>query len=125
MVKIVKSKGCGNSPKNLLVQSLAVAIEMVDQTGFAACVSDEVCWLHPGRPIIKGASGASSQLRSQQSRVPAEIEVEHAISHGRAGAANGTVIFASGEKVRFCHFIEFTSIKGDRIGKISSFYEDC
>ena len=125
MIKIVKSKDCGNSPKNLLVQSLALAIEKVDQAEFAACVGDDICWVYPGRPLAKGASDASSQLRSQQSRVPTEIEVEHAISHGRVGAASGTVIFASGEKLRFCHFIEFTSIKGDRIGKVSSFYEEC
>src|SRR5690606_25092104 len=114
-----------NSPKNLLVQSLALAIETVDPAGFTACVGGDVCWLYPGRPTTEGASAVLSQLRSQQRRLPAKIEVQHAISHGRSGAAIGTVLFTSGEKVRFCHFIEFTSIKGDRIGRISSFYEDC
>jgi hypothetical protein len=123
MVKVRKSKDCGNSPKNLLVQSLAIAIEKGDPAGFSACVGDEVLWSYPGCPVARGVAEASSRLHDQRTRMP--VEIEHAISHGRSGAAHGAVKFASGAEVRFCHFMEFTSIRGDRIGRISSFYKDC
>lgn len=53
-----------------------------------------------------------------------KIEVEHAISHGKSGAANGQVQLASGKRIRFCHVVEFASAKADRIAKITSFYVD-
>lgn len=42
MTKVVESKDCGNSPKNLFVQTLAVSIERGDCAAFQHCVVEEI-----------------------------------------------------------------------------------
>lgn len=49
-----------------------------------------------------------------------EIEISHAISHGKIGAANG-VITVNGSKKPFAVFIEFASTKGT-LARNLSFY---
>jgi|UniRef100_A0A7C3DWB0 hypothetical protein len=124
MTKVVASKDCGNSPKNLFVQTLAISTEKGDGVEFDRCVVDDIAWVHPGRPILLGRVAASGLLRLVRSQAPVKIEVEHAISHGKAGAANGTVHLAPGERLRFCHVFEFANAKGDRVARITSFYAD-
>lgn len=91
---------------------------------FLRCVVDDVVWAYPGRPIIVGKVAATDLLCLARSQAPAKIEVEHAISHGKAGAASGTVQLASEERLRFCHVIGFASAKGDRVATITSFYSE-
>jgi hypothetical protein len=122
--QVIKSKDCGNSPKNLLVQTLAVSIEKADRAAFLRCVSDDISWAYPSRSPVVGRALASGLLESVRSQAPLKIEVEHAISHGRSGAANGTVQLASGVRMRFCHVIEFASAKGDCVARITSYYVD-
>ena len=122
MTEIVKSKDCGNSPKNLLVQELAVSIERADRAAFSRCISENIAWAYQGRSPVVGRASASELLESMRSQAPLMIEVEHAISHGRVGAANGTVQLASGTRIGFCHVIEFASVKGDRVARITSYY---
>ena len=124
MTKVVASKDCGNSPKNLLVQTLAVAIERGDGAAFLRCLAEDISWTYPGRAVVVGTVPATGLLMSARSQPPLKIEVEHAISHGRSGAANGTVHLASGARIRFCHVVGFASAKGDRVAKITSYYVD-
>lgn len=124
MMKVVKSGDCGNSPKNLLVQTLAVSIEKADRAAFSRCTSEDVSWVYPGRSAVVGRALAADLLRTLRSQTPMKIEVEHAISHGRCGAANGTVQLASRARIRFCHIVEFASVKGDRVARITSYYVD-
>ena len=109
MTKIVESKDCGNSPKNLFVQTLAISIERCNRAAFSRCVVEDIAWTYPGRSVIVGRDAAIGLLDSACSQAPVEIEVEHAISHGKSGAANGTVQLASGERIRFCHVVGFAT----------------
>lgn len=124
MTVVVESQDCGNSPKNRLVQTLAVSIESGDSAAFLRCVAEDISWTYPGHPVVIGKEPAVGLLESARSPAPAQIEVENAISHGRSGAANGTVQLASGERLRFCHVVGFASAKGDRVARITSFYVD-
>jgi len=124
MTKIVKSPGCGNSPKNLLVQTLAIAIEKSDRAAFSRCVTDDISWALPGRKTLEGRGAALAYLKTRRSAAPPKINVKRAISHGRAGAADGAVVLSSGLTRGFCHVVEFSSIKGDSIGSIASYYSD-
>jgi hypothetical protein len=124
MPKIVKTKDCGNSPKNLLVQSLAIAIETANATAFSRCVAPDVIWALPGRKSFSGKAACLAYLKSRLSASPKQISVRRAVSHGRAGAADGVIIPKSGFANSFCHVVDFASLKGDRISSISSFYSD-
>jgi hypothetical protein len=124
MTSVVESKDCGNSPKNRLVQTLAVSIERGNRAGFLRCITERISWLYPGKAAIVGSAATGDLLEAVRSQAPLRIEVEHAISHGKSGAANGIVHLASGSRIRFCHIIEFASVKGDRVAFITSYYVD-
>jgi len=97
-MKIVRSGTCGNSPKNAFVEELAIQVAAaLGKSG--ASVSDE------DYPVL--IYGESFDAR------PDEIVVFQAISHGKAGAANGEVRW--GDKVLgFAVSVTFKTLKGDR-----------
>jgi hypothetical protein len=96
MTKIVKSDGCGNSPKNLLVQSLAIAIETANASAFSRCVTTDVVWALPGRKSFVGKAACLAYLRSRKSSSPKQVRVRRVINHGRAGAADGMIVPKAG-----------------------------
>jgi hypothetical protein len=124
MPKVIKIADCGNSPKNLLVQALAVAIETSNATAFGRCVSEDVVWAVPGRRSFDGKAACLAYLKSRKRDVPKQVRVRRAISHGRAGAADGVLALASGFLRSFCHVVDFASAKGGRVSRISTYYSD-
>jgi len=124
MITISTSRDCGNSPKSLLVQTLAIAIECGDSATFAQCAADNVVWAYRERGAVVGKTNTIALLSFMREHTPARIEVMHAISHGKVGATNGRLELENGDEVRFCHIVEFASVKGERIAKINSFYSD-
>ncbi len=123
MTRIIKSAGCGNSPKNLLVQALVICIETANSPAFARCVSDDLDWAIPDRKSFVGKAAALAYLKNAKS-APRQVKVRRAISHGRAGAADGTLVLSSGLTRGFCHVVEFSSARGEKISSICSYYSD-
>jgi len=124
MPKVIKSKDCGNSPKSLLVQSLAIAIETSNAAGFSRCVTEDVVWSLPGRRSFDGKAACLAYLKARERNAPTQVRMRRAISHGRAGAGDGMLTMESGLTHSFCHVVEFSSVKGDRIASISSYSSD-
>jgi len=91
MPKVIKSSDCGNSPRNLLVQALAIAIETSNATAFGRSVSEDVVWSVPGRRSFDGKAACLAYLKSRKPDSPKQVRVRRAISHGRAGAADGVL----------------------------------
>lgn len=117
MTVIHGSKDCGNSPKNTFVQEIAIALESgeVNLENF----SEVVIWERSAGERITGRSALANALMVQTA--PAAITVDHAISHGRAGAASGEVTLANGEGRRFSHVLEFTNAKANCVSRIKSY----
>lgn len=124
MPKVIKSSECGNSPKNLLVQALAIAIETSNRSALARCISDDVTWAIPGRRSFDGKAAALAYLRSRSSAEVKKVVMRRIVSHGRAGAGDGTLVLQTGETFGFCHVVEFSNAKGQRISSISSYYSN-
>ena len=122
MAKVQKSEDCGNSPKNLLVQSLAIAIETCNASAFARSITEDVIWALPGRRSFSGKAACLAYLKARKPVTPKLIRVRRVISHGRAGAADGVLVMSSGHPHSFCHVVGFASIKGDNVSSISSYY---
>ncbi|MEL6587499.1 MAG: hypothetical protein AAFQ50_12705, partial [Pseudomonadota bacterium] len=49
------------------------------------------------------------------------LDVEHAITHGRAGATSGVATLPDGKTRRYSHVIEFTNTKANKVAKIKSY----
>lgn len=117
VTRIQESRDCENSPKNKFVQDAAIglAIGALDTD----MVAESIIWHGVNAKPIEGTVALKAKLDEQIS--PSAIVVEHAISHGRVGAASGVITFGNDNQKRFCHIFEFTSAKGNLIAEIKSY----
>jgi hypothetical protein len=118
MTAIQRSADCGNSPKNSLLEELTIALETADVPVINTLVTGQIVWNRIGQASIAGIDA----IRDALDPTPKldEISILHVVSHGRAGAVNGTTRSAAGE-VAFCHMFEFTNTKGDKVRSIDSY----
>jgi len=117
MTDVVRSSDCGNSPKNKLAEDIAIAMEVADVAFLTPFFDASTAWRRPDGERI-GAAAIIETLRT--AKPPSRVEVEHALSHGRVGAVSGSRKVGRAEE-RFCHVIEFSSVKCTGIRKIDSY----
>lgn len=118
MTQVTRSKDCGNSPKNELLEAFSIAVARKDLSLIGDLLAEDARWLPAGRkPVV----GKDAVARAITKYAPAtSLTIEHVISHGRAGAVNGYAEF--GRKRRaFCHVFEFSNARGDRIEAITTY----
>ena len=115
--KVEGSGDCGNSPKNKLAQDIAVGLE----TGAlsADLLADDVVWQGPDGKEIEGVEAVLTALG--RVKAPKQIKVDHAISHGKVGAANGVTTARNGKARGFAHVIGFTSTSAKKVAEIWSY----
>jgi hypothetical protein len=118
MTVISECAGCGNSPKNRLLQELVIAMARADLGEIEALVSQEVRWLVPGnKPVV----GAKAFCKAVTRHGPAtRLALAHVVSHGRSGTVDGVVEFG-GKSRAFCHVFEFGSAKGTDVKSITTY----
>ena len=112
MTRITRSADCGNSPKNKLVEELAIAIE----TGApeASSLADDLRWDRADGTALSGRDAVTAAMAAVAA--PEEIVIERIASHGKVGSALGR----SGSKT-FAHFFEFASAAAKTVARIESF----
>ena len=118
MMKVIRSSGCGNSPKQKLVEDMSVALAGADVGIMASLAVPELVWLHIGKKPIEGQGAVLSAIR--KSGPATEVAIDRVVSHGRAGAVNG-IITRSGKHTAFCHMFEFKNAKGTHVKSISTY----
>lgn len=120
-MKIITSEDCGNSPKNIFLQELAIALARADSRYVLDRVSEDVRWQIVGHRLIQGKSDLGTILLQQKTQGARELIIHHVATHGKAGAVNGTIKLEKGKNREFCHVFEFTSAKGNQVGEIISY----
>ncbi|MFN2204431.1 MAG: nuclear transport factor 2 family protein [Candidatus Promineifilaceae bacterium] len=121
MTRIVPSETCGNSPKNLFVQDLAIAFARHDIDFLLDNFSDDIRWHIVGDQELRGKDAVAEWLRSRQDSETAELVIEHAITHGRVGSVNGVTKCGQGGRNEFCNVYEFTSARATGVKAITSY----
>lgn len=116
MTKVNRSTDCGNSPKNKMVEDIGIALEIHDAEFLSTVLCDETEWNYSGSK--KAATEWRSRLGEKDK--PASLTIDHVMTHGKLGAVNGCVQRGEIEQ-RFCHVIEFTSTKCNRVKRIESY----
>jgi hypothetical protein len=121
MVKVTRSEDCGNSPKNLFIQSLAIALAKREIGSVLGSVSDDIRWHVVGKMRVQGKPDLVSAISSPMAPDLAAITVHHVVTHGKAGCVNGTLQTTGGLTIDFCDVFEFTGARGDRVKAITSY----
>ena len=119
MTKIVKSGDCGNSPKNQFAQDLAIAIAKRDSKFLLDVATDDFTWNKVGHQLIDNKESLEEVVLA--SKEVEEVVIDRVTTHGRVGAANGTLRYADGTSAGFCHVYSFGNTKGTNIRTITSY----
>jgi hypothetical protein len=110
MTRITRSADCGNSPKNLAFENLAVALEA--GTWGTDGPAGDIAWNRADGSRVTG----SDAIAAASAGSPDEIRIDHVVSHGRIGAVSGVT---DGEA--FAHIFEYTSAGMKQLARIDSF----
>lgn len=113
MTRIKGSSDCGNPPKNRFVQDVALMLE--SDRALKDSFAEDVALYREGHDPVVGDEAVSRAIRGTQ---PDAIEIHHAVTHGKVGAANGITVTADGRPREFCYVLEFTSTKASRVQTI-------
>lgn len=116
-IRITRSKDCGNSPKQKLLQDLAIAIGSADTELVKRLTAEDVSWCHSGRASLLGQAAVLKGLEKIGS--VDTIEIIDVVSHGKKGAVRG-IYAVSGKQRAFSHFIEFTNNKCTEVMTINT-----
>ena len=115
--KIHRSKDCGHSPKQKLLENFAVAIACADAKTVEQLTSADAVWQRPGRKPVAGQPAVIKEVGKL--KPVSELQIESVVSHGRKGAVAGS--FTTDGKTRaFSHFMEFTNTKCTQIAELRS-----
>lgn len=117
MTEVNRSTDCGNSPKNRMVEDIAVALETGDTNFLSTILDSGAVWNYSGRREASGEDILSELHRQDKQDV---LTIDHVMSHGKLGAVNGHAKRGKTEQ-RFCHVIEFTSTKCNKIWRVESY----
>jgi hypothetical protein len=120
MTKIIASGDCGNSPKNQLLEKLAIALALGNVAALEL-LSADVDWQQVGQTQQRGHDAVQQHLAQIANEPIAELQIEHVVNHGKAGAVNGSLRYTDNRCVMFCHMFEFSNAKGTAVKQIRSY----
>jgi hypothetical protein len=113
-MRINRSSDCGNSPKNQFAEDAAIAIMTDDRAALAKIMVEGRTPLLVGSPrrtvtdLLVAASGKSAAQA---------ISIKTVVTHGRAGAVEGTIDHHGGTARHFCLVLRFASAKADGVSE--------
>ena len=119
MIEVIGSKDCGNSPKNQFVEKIAIALETGDWDFLGEVLSEGAVWELTDKRAAEGDS-LRAHIQSSGKEVSL-VKIDHVISHGKSGSANGYIQDEKGKVLHFCHIIEFKSAKCVKINRVCSY----
>lgn len=117
MTKVTRSKDCGNSPKNGMVEDIAIGLETGDTGLLATLLDDGASW-----NCSDNSDTCAEDILASLGKLsdPKALTIDHVMSHGKVGAVNGHTTHGNNIQ-RFCHVIEFTNTKCNRVTRIESY----
>ena len=121
MTKVVLSKDCGNSPKNIFLEKLTIAFAKGDAKFILGNVTDDIHWNIVGDRLVQGKDAFAEALKWMKNEQTVELTINHVTTHGKAGAVNGTTKLKNGKRRAFCDVYEFNGAKGTSVKEITSY----
>jgi hypothetical protein len=119
--EIKRSEKCGNSPKNIFVQEMSIALASGELAYLEARIDAQVRWRIVGQTEITSKDNLMGFLGSESTLDFKKLTIHQVVTHGKAGVVNGTVQFEDGSVREFCDVYEFTSAKGTSVKVITSY----
>ena len=120
-MEVIIGKDCGNSPKNIFIQELTIALTKGDLQSVRNRVTDDIRWNIVGGRVVQGKDPFVEALQDKKNDKPVELFLDHVATHGKAGAVDGRIVFKNKNTQGFCHVYEFSNAKGDAVNEMISY----
>jgi hypothetical protein len=120
MMRVIIGEDCGNSPKNIFVQEITIALAKGDLQSVLNRVTDDIRWSVVGDRVIEGGDRFAEALQEKKNDKALELNIDHVATHGKTGAVDGRIRFKN-KTLAFCHVCGFSNAKGDAIKEITSY----
>ncbi len=121
MTKIVSGPNCGNSPKMEFLKEFNIAFAKGNFKFLIESVTNDINWKIIGDKKIEGKEKFTEELEKMKSKKVLELILDQILTHGKEGAANGTMKMHNGRKYPFSDFYVFNGAKGAKIKCITSY----
>ena len=121
MMKVIIGKDCGNSPKNIFIQELTIALAKGDLRSVLDRLTVDIRWNIVGGGVVQGKGPFVEALREKKNDEALELILDHVATHGRAGAVDGRIRFKNKNTQGFCQVYEFSNAKGDAVNEMMSY----
>ena len=121
MTRVITSEDCGNSPKNIFVQDLTIALAKRDSKFILSNVTDNIRWNIVSDKLIEGIDSFAKTLEKIKRDKAVQLTVHHVATHGKTGTVNGTTKLKNGRTRAFCDVYEFSNSKGTVVKEITSY----
>jgi len=121
MTRVNLSEDCGNSPKNLLIQTLTVALAKRESGTILELVSEPFVWDFVGQRRVEGIEALAAALEALKQEPVEELTLRRVLTHGLAGAADGLLHMAGGRTLAFCNVYVFSNAKAKTVREITSY----
>lgn len=121
MTRVIISKDCGNSPKNIFLEKLTIAFAKGDSKFILGNVTDDIHWNIVGDRLLQGKDNFAKALERMKNDKTVELTINHVATHGKAGAVDGTTKLKNGKTRAFCDIYEFNGVKGTPVKEITSY----
>lgn len=121
MTRVFTSPDCGNSPKNKFIEKITIAFGTGDIETILGSVTADIRYDRAGGSCVVGIENFARELERLKEDEVEELVIQHVLTHGKAGAANGIKKLKNGTTFGFCNVFEFDGAKGARIRGITSY----
>jgi hypothetical protein len=121
VTRVIVAEDCRNSPKNLFLQELTIALVKGDAKFILGRVTDDIRWDIVGDELIEGKDDLARAVGRLKNEPTAELTLNHLATHGKTGAVDGTTKLKNGRLRAFCDVYEFDGAKGARVKEITSY----
>lgn len=123
-MRIQRSGDCNNSPKNILLEELTVALLGGDAARATALTAPSVRWRVPGATAVEGQAALAQMVKRSKSTATSTLTIHHVVSHGRAGAVTVSLRPGRGPAAELCLFFTFANAKGTSVDSIVTYRAD-
>lgn len=112
---------CDNAPKRRIIRDYLVAVASGNQLLLDSLLTDSFRWIIPGKEPLTDKATFISKMCKNRKEI-STLEIHSLVTHGKDGAAHGTITTKTGDKIFFSDNILFASHQKDaRITQITSF----
>ena len=116
--RIIRSRDRGNSPKNRLVEALAIALATGNAKAACSLLTEDAEWEIVGRGVVAGRARIAAILA--KARPVRKVTIDRVLTHGRAGAVDGSIELTPTHTRRFCDVYDLSSARGTAVRRITS-----